>query len=959
MEGLRPVYRVAGEVYKSGNVVPQADLGANGYRLPTEAEWEWAARGGTATSGFIYSGSNNIDEVAWYQGNNTPEGTKLVGLKKSNELGISDMTGNAWEYCWPLTGNGRAVNRGGGCFEFPNTSHITFRNFFTPPTGLYVNQGFRVVRSALNSSPSDSDGDGVNDYREGKDSTDPYDPASFNPLSKGLLAYYPFDSGLLDESGLGKNLDQTGSYELVEDLTGGAGNSLRRPSRVSSGAWSSSETGVSGNAQRTISFWFYSDGSQPWPSGIAVVAGGNAVAIDRGQGIIQIDNNYKNVTTPPVDSLHQRLHHFVWTYQNKLGDSRFYLNGQPVDLVFDPGFGGPETTLDDLPDSQIFLGNDSDRGFQGNLDDVRVYNRALSATEVGQLYQSEAGALDSDGDGLTDAWERGFGRYQIIQGSFTWEQAKLHAEAKGGHLATVTSRVEHEILVRLALASYNPESARFWLGGNDKQVEGTWQWVTEEDWGFEAWDMFNRPPDNSGNEDYLTFGVLPGGDSEGEEGSWNDMGASFRNERFPYIFEFGYPTDPFNPDSDGDGYNDKFETDAGTDPNNPTSVPVPPDTDGDGVNDYREIRDGTDPGDPNSFNPLSKGLVAYYPFESNANDESGYGDRLILSGASLSPDRFQNAQSALLAESAGGPVAESAKAMSIQGNAERTISFWVRMDALSSENSLGIGWGAPSAPGNSSLLSAYGDGVVSFWGHHADLLTAVEANFVGFWRHVTFVYSDSLATGKAYVDGREKPFALGNQNLRDDLDTLSTALKISGWGFSETQSSASIDEIRVYSRALTAEEALQLYIAEAADLDSDNDGLADVHETNTGTFVSATDAGTDPYNPDTSGDGILDGEAVQWNFNPLTDHTQVLAFLRHATGVQSGRFGMYTESSIMDLNLGGVVLQKTGNSAQVSFKVQSKMQLTDPTWTDRGTYLLPPIDMPGSKGFLRIRAEQP
>jgi hypothetical protein len=224
---------------------------------------------------------------------------------------------------------------------------------------------------------------------------------------------------------------------------------------------------------------------------------------------------------------------------------------------------------------------------------------------------------------------------------------------------------------------------------------------------------------------------------------------------------------------------------------------------------------------------------------------------------------------------------------------------------------------------------------------------------------VTFVYSDSLATGKAYVDGREKPFALGNQNLRDDLDTLSTALKISGWGFSETQSSASIDEIRVYSRALTAEEALQLYIAEAADLDSDNDGLADVHETNTGTFVSATDAGTDPYNPDTSGDGILDGEAVQWNFNPLTDHTQVLAFLRHATGVQSGRFGMYTESSIMDLNLGGVVLQKTGNSAQVSFKVQSKMQLTDPTWTDRGTYLLPPIDMPGSKGFLRIRAEQP
>jgi len=141
--------------------------------------------------------------------------------------------------------------------------------------------------------------------------------------------------------------------------------------------------------------------------------------------------------------------------------------------------------------------------------------------------------------------------------------------------------------------------------------------------------------------------------------------------------------------------------------------------------------------------------------------------------------------------------------------------------------------------------------------------------------------------------------------------------------------------------------------------DTDRDGLPDGAETATSVYVGANDTGTDPNNPDTSSDGILDGEAVLWNFNPLTDHTQVLAFLRHAAGVQSGRFALYTEGSIMDLNLGGVMLQKTGTQASVRFKVLSKMDLRDPAWADRGTYLLPPIDMPGSKGFLRIRAEQP
>ena len=200
----------------------------------------------------------------------------------------------------------------------------------------------------------------------------------------------------------------------------------------------------------------------------------------------------------------------------------------------------------------------------------------LSAHLEATVYGSNPLLADTDSDGLSDAWEVGRGRFSIIEGSFTWAQARADARSRGGDLASFPD--EHRWNRAMEALGQNPfdNYTGLWIGASDATTEGSWTWVNGEAFSYSRWGT-GRPSSTTGNT--LDFVELSGG-AGAEIGKWYDRSST--TVRDAYLLEAGYATDPKVADADGDGLNDGAEQAAG-------SSPFLTDTDGDGLTDPQEV----------------------------------------------------------------------------------------------------------------------------------------------------------------------------------------------------------------------------------------------------------------------------------------------------------------------------------------------------------------------------------
>jgi hypothetical protein len=342
------------------------------------------------------------------------------------------------------------------------------------------------------------------------------------------------------------------------------------------------------------------------------------------------------------------------------------------------------------------------------------------------------------------------------------------------------------------------------------------------------------------------------------------------------------------------------------------------DSDGDGVNDYREGKDGTDPNDAASFNPLSVGLVAYYPFDGNANDESGYMNHAVtINGTYLNDvcnDFDRQVVSLGINSSIITPLWSGNKPTS------GTIVCLVKHEGISNENISSI-WNASAGCNDFALVIKNFKPYI--WAKFNDCSALHED--VGFYqtahpRFTHYVVSWTPSGTKAYQDGQlvgqsTNPFQTGSQypiSIGNNFYEVSIDNHFAG----------KIDEFRVYERAISDTDVKKLYYDLTFTIEQQD-------------FVS--------NNPNTIGYY----SQLQYDANRAAGRQDVIS--------DPATYGLFTASSIMDLNLGGLMLQKQGDSVTLNLEIQKTDDLVTTPFAPFENISLP-VTMPGNKGFLRVRA---
>lgn len=526
------------------------NLGAKVY-IPSENEWYKAAYYNGATSTYsLYPNGQNTITTADANYANSVGSTTNVGAYSSDPsfYGTFDQGGNVWEWNDAIISESSRGLRGGAWSDDNalSLSSTYLNNLYETPTLEQYYIGFRLAAASVdtdsdglddlaetntgiyvspidtgtNPNSADTDADGVPDGLEVKEKTSPVDATKFNSFSKGLVAYYPFNGNAMDTTGNG-NTGTEASVTYMADRFSGSGSSEAAKFSVTSSVEVPSLVNLSFRPT-TYSMWIKFD--QMPPSGGATTLIGRMQAWNQEDGALMIFNTlgYSNELCyytggdiigsgfrPQVNQWYNIS--FVYTSE---GMASFYVDGilaSSIPFIAPQSLGlpfriGASSILDGVD------GNDT-HSVEGSIDDVRIYNRAIAPTEVADLYSSERP------------------HFQIIQGSYTWHEAKADAEARGGRLAVLNTQAN-----QLEVSSLLPSSSQneYFIGATDEVVEGIWTWLDGSIMSYSNWGGGEPNGDN-----YLA--ITTGGWGGIEFAQWNDTFLYPSDNNHGYILEFPDP----------------------------------------------------------------------------------------------------------------------------------------------------------------------------------------------------------------------------------------------------------------------------------------------------------------------------------------------------------------------------------------------------------------------------------
>lgn len=394
------------------------------------------------------------------------------------------------------------------------------------------------------------------------------------------------------------------------------------------------------------------------------------------------------------------------------------------------------------------------------------------------------------------------------------------------------------------------------------------------------------------------------------------------------------------------------------------------DLDQDGVTHYREEKDGTNPNDPSSFNPLSKGLVAYYPFDGNADDESGNNYHgTIHNNAATTADRFYNKQSAYYFDGVNQYIEYPKFGL----DDARTFSGWVKFPEAE-----GIWTGVPyTGRPEITLIGQMSISSGKNWHFHLigqqvsdndpRAFTALyhtlgpgddNAPYAVYstardngWHHYVAVHephSTNALKVTLFINGVE--VGQVSSRIPDELDSSYQSMRLPKADTSVHHQEGSLDDLRVYNRALSLTEVKQLYYQEA--FNGEQHSFLSVNARVVGHYSQ------DDYDLNrTNGQSDVTTNPSAFNLFTQTQFDDNRTAGRLDVINNPMPYGLYTADSIMDLRMDGLMIPKAGGVATIAFQPQTTTNLATEPFTNNGAPITFEIPLSANHGFMRVEAK--